>query len=286
MDASVRRRTWFKTPRPIGGTERPILGVVLHHSAGPTPVECHPSGSWHYMIDRDPLGTVYVEMDEQDIAWHCAYTSRWRPDWVPTSSPVRWFSGSNINACTIGVELVSCPGTAYSGYSDGQLRSLRELLSDLVLRYGPLWVVGHGQVQSDRMSSEPADFPWDDMGLEWVDGNGYRKGVPMVVVGDAGASADTVGRQQMWDELARHELVHAGAVDQLVGRYDELAGQVESLKSLLATAQMERDAAMSSLTPIESFVEKEAGVDFADPVVEGAAEVILGQALTDKDEGP
>ena len=53
----------------------------------------------------------------------------------------------------------------------------------------------------------------------------------------------TEDQKQLLAETLRHDLVHAGDIDQLVGRYDLLAQQVASLEDLLKTAQEERDAA-------------------------------------------
>ena len=59
----------------------------------------------------------------------------------------------------------------------------------------------------------------------------------------------TAKQQQILDACERHELKCADDIDQLLGRYDLLAQQVESLVDLLAQAQAERDAALSKGPP-------------------------------------
>lgn len=267
MINKVRRSTGYKTPKPDYVPDRPIYGVVLHHTGGSTPVSCHAAGSWHYMIDRDDVGTVYADVDEQDVAWHCASTDRWRPEWVP-SSGLSWFTGSIINSYTIGIELVSCPGTAASGYSAGQLASTRVLLDELCDRHGSLWIVGHGHVQKDRRTTEPDDFPWASMGMTWVDGYGYRysrSNGESSVPSTNGEDEMTEDQKQLLAETLRHDLVHAGDIDQLVGRYDLLAQQVASLEDLLKTAQEERDAATARAEAAEEKCKD------CDPAVVGGA---------------
>jgi len=59
----------------------------------------------------------------------------------------------------------------------------------------------------------------------------------------------TDGQQQILDACDRHEIESADDIDQLIGRYDLLAQQVESLEGLLTQAQAERDAALSKEPP-------------------------------------
>ena len=53
----------------------------------------------------------------------------------------------------------------------------------------------------------------------------------------------SIEEKALLDSLATHELKTPDDIDQLMGRYDLLAQQVDSLNSLLAEAQKERDAA-------------------------------------------
>jgi hypothetical protein len=230
------RFTKFKTSTPPG-TIREIAGVVLHHTGTTRAVECHSQGSWHFIVDRD--GTVYNDVDTNDIAWHTAYTNRWKPKWVDASAP--WFTGSAINACSIGIEIVSHPDLPnFKGYTNAQLAALGELFRKLWVDHGDLWYVGHGQVQLDRRRTEPDDFPWDRYFL-WDDNNGYR------YVHDIGGNEDMTDTQRgILAAAERQGLKEEADIDQLVGRYNLLAEQVESLEHLLAEAQAERDAAIAA----------------------------------------
>lgn len=240
----ARRETPNKTVTPAGRS-REIRGVVMHHTGTTHVVQCAYSGSWHYIIDRD--GTAYGDIDERDIAWHTASTDRWRPSWVSHVAP--WFTGSDINTCTIGIELVSHPDLPdFAGYTDPQLRSLYALFDIFKETYGDLDYVGHGQVQSNRRLKEPEHFDWEGF-EETPDGrrylfNPYTSGVSHDEEGQM-----TEEQQQILDACERHELKGADDIDQLMGRYDLLAQQVESLEALLTQAQAERDAALGQVPP-------------------------------------
>ena len=153
-----QRQTPWQTPRPPGAWARTIRGVVLHHTGGMSPVPCHSAGSWHYLIDRD--GTIYQDVPEEAVAWHCRATDRWKPEWVQRGC--QWAAASDINTCTIGIELVSAAGT--TPITDLQHVALRALAADLATRYGDLWYVGHGEVQTDRRTSEPDNLDWTAIG--------------------------------------------------------------------------------------------------------------------------
>ena len=154
----IERQTPWQTPRPPGAWSRTIRGVVLHHTGGMSPVPCHASGSWHYLIDRD--GTTYKDVPEENVAWHCRATDRWRPDWVHRAC--QWAAASDINTCTIGIELVSAAGT--TPITPAQHAALRALAHDLSTRYGDLWYIGHGEVQTDRRTTEPDNLDWSAIG--------------------------------------------------------------------------------------------------------------------------
>jgi|AACY02.15.fsa_nt_gi N-acetyl-anhydromuramyl-L-alanine amidase AmpD len=223
---AIETTTPYKTARPLNASPRTIRGVVLHHTATTRPCEPHAGGSWHYLVTRD--GQIVAPIDEQDVAWHVASTDRWRPSWVANTAP--WFTGSDINSCSIGIEIVSHPQFA-PGYTEPQMIALERLLSDIVGRRGDLWIVGHGEVQSDR--SDPASFPWDRICGARDAGNGRRLKRSIDMTDD---------QRQILDACDRHGLKSAEDVDQLMGRYDLLAQQVASLEHLLHEAQRERDA--------------------------------------------
>ena len=148
----ILRSTSYCTKQPSWSTPREIRGVVLHHTGGSRPVICHSEGSWHFLIDRD--GTLYRDVDVKDVAWHAASTDRWTPEWV--SRTCNWFTGSSINTCTIGIELVSIAGAAE--ITPEQMECLKFVAYELKEQFGDLWWIGHGEIQKDRRSTEPDNF--------------------------------------------------------------------------------------------------------------------------------
>jgi N-acetyl-anhydromuramyl-L-alanine amidase AmpD len=164
----IERPTTFCTKQPASEPARNIRGVVLHHTGGSSPVRCHENGSWHYLIDRD--GTLYCDVELKDIAWHVASTNRWKPDWVAHTAP--WSSGSSINTCTIGIELVSAAGATQ--ITPEQISCLQYVAHEIKEQFGNLWWIGHGQVQLDRRLTEPDNFPWDELCEPLDPSNGRR----------------------------------------------------------------------------------------------------------------
>src|SRR5690348_9581021 len=97
--AFVDRDIPLDASTPVPRPPRPIKGIVLHHTAGgalPFPVR---GGSWHWIVDKD--GTIYRDVSEENCAHHVLAGDRWTPSWV-VPSPV---GVSNINYCTIGIEI-------------------------------------------------------------------------------------------------------------------------------------------------------------------------------------
>lgn len=264
MSEKIVRNTVFKTGRPANAAPRPIKGVVLHHTGGARAVDPHENGSWHYMVDRN--GDVYYDIREEDVAWHAANTDRWRPNWLQGHA-LSWFGGSDINCVTIGIELVSCPGTAVAGYTEEQIASCIELFDELVERHGlGLRFIGHGHIQKDRRVDEPSGFPWPNM--IWIEGEGYEytpSNKASSSVSQTEESEMSIEEKALFDSLAKHELKTPDDIDQLMGRYDLLAQQVDSLNALLATAQQERDAATARAEASEEKCKN------CDPAVVGGA---------------
>lgn len=154
----IERSTPYRTPRPAGAPARIIRGVVLHHTGGMTAVPCHANGSWHYAIDRD--GTIYADVPEADVAWHVRAADRWRPDWLARGCS--WAACSDVNTTTIGIEIVSAAGV--TPITDAQHDALRSLSVGFAERYGSLWYVGHGELQTDRRTTEPDNLDWSRIG--------------------------------------------------------------------------------------------------------------------------
>lgn len=135
---------------------RPILGVVWHDTESrDTLTTFQSAGGWHWQIDR--AGTIYRDCPEVTAAWHTDATDKWRPPWVVKCPGKRV---SDANYCTIGVELVSDATWRASGvpFTQQQYTAVRALALDIEARHGPLWHVGHGELQANR--TDPVQFDW------------------------------------------------------------------------------------------------------------------------------
>jgi hypothetical protein len=176
MSASMLNITYAYTPY-FTDTEsdgRLIVGIVLHDTETDRAVNPTEKGSWHYEIDRD--GALLQFVDELDCAWHVRDADRWWPEWLPGWGD---FGISRANEWCIGIELVSSASVRDPGdddvdggpYTQAQYDTLGALLADITARRGPLWIVGHGEVQKDR--SDPVQLDYQRTGLgPFEDGNG------------------------------------------------------------------------------------------------------------------
>jgi N-acetylmuramoyl-L-alanine amidase len=101
--------------------------------------------SAHYVIDRD--GTIYRCVDDGVSAWHA-------DDCVLEGC-------ADINACSIGIELV---GFARTAYMPAQLDALVDLCLSLCVRYKIAVdrIVGHQHiaVPAGRKTDPGPYFPW------------------------------------------------------------------------------------------------------------------------------
>lgn len=138
---------------------RPIRGIFPHHTATtqrPTP---RLGSSWNHLIDRDPAATIYQAVPLEG-APHCVLkTDLWRPPWI-----VRCPDGrvSDANYCGLHVEIVYDPSSPNNQLpTSAQVQSLGTLIDYYYDLYGPLPIVGHGEVQSDKWRTEP--HPWPDV---------------------------------------------------------------------------------------------------------------------------
>ena len=153
-----------ETIRPLPYTKvrnKPTKGVVLHHSAGSTAVLPRFGASWQWMVGKAAL---YKDVPENQGAHHVGNEDRWRPWWVEDSPYVI----SDVNWSAIGVEIVYAPqnGERPNNY---QYRMLESLIADLVERYGDLPFVGHGDVDSGKMLTEPTYLDYARLGLTPLD---------------------------------------------------------------------------------------------------------------------
>lgn len=141
-----------------GGQAIDIL--LLHYTGMPSGEEalerlCDPNAepgrvSAHYCIDED--GAVYRLVPEAQRAWHAGVAS--------------WAGDSNINARSIGIELVN-PGHefGYRPFPEAQMTSLIELSQEILRRQTipPHRVLGHSDVAPLRKEDPGELFDWQGL---------------------------------------------------------------------------------------------------------------------------
>ena len=150
-------RAIIERPSPnFSGRGGAAIDCVVIHDTGcreaETALSCFASPaspmSAHYVIDRD--GTIYRCVDDVDGAWHAA-------DSVLDGCP-------DVNACSIGIELV---GFASTAYRPAQIDSLVELCLSLCVRYRIALerIVGHEAIaQPPGRKRDPGPhFPWEEV---------------------------------------------------------------------------------------------------------------------------
>jgi len=132
-----------------------ISMVVLHYTDMPSAESaiarlCDPAAkvSAHYVITEE--GEVVRLVDEANRAWH-AGRSFWR-------------GKSNVNGCSIGIELHN-PGhtCGYRPFPDQQIEALVPLLHRIVKDYDipRANVVGHSDIAPQRKLDPGELFPWE-----------------------------------------------------------------------------------------------------------------------------
>jgi N-acetylmuramoyl-L-alanine amidase len=135
-------------------TEGAIDMLVLHNTGMPTAEEalarlCDPSAkvSAHYVIDED--GTVSALVAEGRRAWHAGLAY--------------WAGQRDINACSIGIELVN-PGHefGYRAFPGAQMAALETLCLGILARHPipPHRVLGHSDVAPARKEDPGELFDW------------------------------------------------------------------------------------------------------------------------------
>ncbi len=137
--------------RPGG---RAIDMLILHYT-GMRSAEaaldrlCDPAArvSAHYLIEED--GRVWRLVPEEACAWHAGVSY--------------WAGERNVNACSIGIELVN-PGHefGYRTFPDRQMRALEELAGDIQSRHAiaRARVLGHSDVAPARKVDPGELFDW------------------------------------------------------------------------------------------------------------------------------
>lgn len=103
--------------------------------------------SAHYLIDED--GTVFNMVPENRRAWH--------------AGAARWRSHTDINAKSIGIELVN-PGHefGYRTFPAAQMDSLAQICLDILARtsISAANIVGHSDIAPDRKKDPGELFDW------------------------------------------------------------------------------------------------------------------------------
>ena len=128
---------------------KPISAIVVHYTGSLTTESCvawfqRPESkvSAHYVVGRD--GNVVQMVADDKVAWHAG-----RSAMAPNASAGDPAAEPNVNAFSIGIELV---GTADSGFTDRQMASLYGLIEILATTYRipPERVVGHCHIAPGR----------------------------------------------------------------------------------------------------------------------------------------
>ena len=110
---------------------------------------CDPAAkvSAHYTIAED--GTVYAHVPEEKRAWHAGVSF--------------WAGTSNVNACSIGIELVN-PGHEYGyrAFPKEQIAALITLCHGVLARHAipASRILGHSDVAPARKDDPGELFPW------------------------------------------------------------------------------------------------------------------------------
>lgn len=124
--------------------------VIIHHTAQnsceqtlKTFTLTRTQVSAHYVICKD--GTVYHMLNDYLRAWH--------------GGAARWGNITDINSCSIGIEL---DNNGFEDFAPAQLSSLASLLDTLKKRYTiPVAnFIGHGDIAPTRKNDPNVRFPW------------------------------------------------------------------------------------------------------------------------------
>lgn len=148
-----------------------VLFLVLHYTVSdfPRSLQALTTGgrvSSHYLVRDEPVET-YRLVDESRRAWH--------------AGPSFWAGHSNLNAASIGIEIVNPgfvdtpSGRVYAPFSQAQIDEVIKLSRDIVARHQirPERIVGHADIAPGRKQDPGPMFPWKqlaDAGLiAWPD---------------------------------------------------------------------------------------------------------------------
>jgi len=137
-------------------THRKIDMIVIHSSYNKEPDSFSVAGilheyqcyhvAAHYLIDRQ--GIVYRLVPETDVAFHAG------------KSRLPGTNRTNLNATSIGIELINTPSTPPDQL---QYQSLVTLIQDIKKRYSITHIVGHQDIAPLR-KTDPWLFDWKKFG--------------------------------------------------------------------------------------------------------------------------
>lgn len=130
-------------------------GMVSAQAALERMCDPHAKVSAHYMVEED--GTIWTLVNEMDRAWHAGVAY--------------WRGHSNINARSIGIEIVN-PGHefGYCAFNASQMKSVVELAGDILSRHDipARNVVGHSDVAPTRKSDPGEYFDWQRLSSQGI----------------------------------------------------------------------------------------------------------------------
>jgi N-acetylmuramoyl-L-alanine amidase len=172
-EAALRK---LRDPNPRAGAYADALPPTYAGGSADAPLG---RTSAHYLVEED--GRIFRLVDEDRRAWHAGASF--------------WAGESNVNARSIGVELVN--GGHDFGlppFPDAQVDATIGLLADIIRRrsIAPARVVGHSDVAPDRKADPGERFPWGRLAAAGVATSpprpGAGRGVRRAAAGDAGSA--------------------------------------------------------------------------------------------------
>jgi len=131
--------------------------LIMHYTAMATAEEAElrltdPQSqvSAHYLVRED--GTIVQLVAESKRAWHAGLAF--------------WRGESDVNSCSIGIEIAYAAEPAGQPYPARQIKAVRALAQDILARHTaikPPYVLGHSDVAPERKIDPGATFPWRKM---------------------------------------------------------------------------------------------------------------------------
>lgn len=98
--------------------------------------------SSHYIIGRE--GTLYKLVDEKDVAFHAGKSQ------LPNGQ-------TNLNSCTIGIELITSFDEAPT---TEQIKTLTSLVNEIKKRYKIEYILRHSDIAPER-KTDPWNMDWE-----------------------------------------------------------------------------------------------------------------------------